>query len=329
MKYDVSALGECLIDFVGDSSHPGKLRLEGNAGGAPANVLACLSRLGKKTAFIGKVGADGFGRFLFEELKKAGIDVANMIFTDKHPTTVAVVTLDETGNRSFGFYRERTADVMLDKSETNFSVIGESRVFHFGSVSMTAQPSRGATLSAAEYANAHGVLVSYDPNLRESLWQSLDEAREVILQGMAFADIVKVSGEELEFLTGEADVSAGLELLYERYKPQLIAVTLGAQGCVCRCAAGQVKSLAYDVPCVDTTGAGDSFLGALLYGVLNLGRRLDCIELSELEGLLDFANACGSLTTTRKGAIPAMPALEEIIACMQSTPRVADTEPNM
>lgn len=322
MKYDVTAIGECLIDFVGDSSEQGKLRMEGNAGGAPANVLACLTRLGKKAAFIGKIGTDGFGKFLFEELKRTGIDVNNMIFTDEYPSTIAVVTLDETGNRSFGFYREHTADVMLDKSEINFSAVSDSRIFHFGSVSMTAQPSREATLSAAEYAKSHGVLVSYDPNLRESLWQSLDEAREVILQGMAFADIVKVSGEELEFLTGEADVSAGLDLLYERFKPQLLAVTLGAQGCVCRCKKGKITSAAYDVPCVDTTGAGDSFFGALLYGVLNLKKSLDCLEPGELSQLIDFANACGSLTTMHKGAIPAMPTLEKINACMHEAPRI-------
>lgn len=321
MGYDIVAVGECLVDFIGSPSQSGKLCMEGNAGGAPANVLACASRLGLRTALISKLGEDGFGRFLLQELEKTGIDIRYMAVTPDYPTTIAVVTLDETGNRSFGFYRSQTADIMLRKAEINFPVLGSSRVFHFGSVSMTAQPAREATLAAAAYAKEHGVLVSFDPNLREVLWQDKETARTVILQGMAYADVVKVSGEELAFLSGKADVDAGLEMLAQEFHPKLLVATLGPQGCVCRCRAGRFASLAYDVPCVDTTGAGDAFWGAALFGILNAGKGIDDFMPEEVRSLLDFANACGSLTTMHKGAIPAMPSREEIYTCMRHTPR--------
>lgn len=321
-KYDIAAIGECLIDFVGlQSNEPGKLLLEGNPGGAPANVLACASRLGLKTAFISKLGKDAFGSFLLEELNKADIDTHAVAFSSDAPTTIAVVTLDGTGNRSFGFYRNQTADVMLEPAEIDYDVIRQSKVFHFGSVSMTAEPSRSATLTAAAYAREQGVTVSYDPNLRELLWADKDEARTVILKGMELAQVVKVSEEELVFLTGEEDLFAGMEKLYRTYNLKLLAVTLGPKGCICRCKAGAFRSAAFDVKCVDTTGAGDSFWGAALYTIVSGEKDLEDYTADEIKYLLDFANASGSLTTMHKGAIPALPRLEEIRDCLACVPR--------
>lgn len=320
-RFDVTAVGECLIDFVGlKPDQSGKLLLEGNPGGAPANVLACASRFGLETAFISKLGKDAFGQFLFTELEKAGIDTGAVIISDE-PTTIAVVTLDETGNRSFGFYRNQTADVMLASSDIDYSIIDESKILHFGSVSMTAEPSRSATLAAAKYAKEKGLLVSYDPNLRELLWKDKEDAHTVILQGMGFADVVKVSEEELVFLTGENDLCAGMEKLYQTYELKFLAVTLGPKGCICRCKAGSFQSPAFDVKCIDTTGAGDAFWGGALYTIVNRGKDLDDFTPDEIKYLLDFANASGSLTTMRKGAIPALPTLEQIKECIIKIPR--------
>ncbi len=320
--YDITAVGESLIDFVSlKSSRPDKILLEGNPGGAPANVLACASRLGLKTAFISKLGKDAFGQFLMAELQKAGIDTNAVVFSAEHPTTIAVVTLDETGNRSFGFYRNQTSDVMLTPSEIDYSVIKQSQILHFGSVSMTTEPSRSATLAAVKYAKENGLLISYDPNLRELLWENKEEARVIILKGMEFSDFVKVSEEELQFLSEEDEISAGLEKLYHAYDLKLLAVTLGPKGCICKCKAGTFRSSAFDVECIDTTGAGDAFWGAALYTIVHGEKDLEEYTSDEMQYLLDFANASGSLTTMQKGAIPALPYLDKILDCLSHVPR--------
>lgn len=319
--YDLVAAGECLVDFVSREAPGGGLLYEGNPGGAPANVLAAAAKLGLKTALIGKVGDDRFGRFLKATLDAGGVDTAPLVLSGGLPTTLAFVSLDSTGNRSFSFYRKAAADLSLTEREIDFGRIRGARLFHFGSVSLTGEPSRGATLAAVRFAKENGVPVSFDPNLRERLWDSLDEAKTVILQAMEYADIVKVSDDELRFLTELEDEEEGARMLWERFRPALLAVTLGPKGCCCLCGGKEFLRLpTYDVPCVDTTGAGDAFWGALLFRLLSGGKPAQAYSAEELRGFLEFANAAGSLATTKKGAIPALPGEREILDCIARTP---------
>ena len=319
-EIDIAALGECLIDFI-SKQDDGTLVLEGHPGGAPANVLAMTAKLGCSTQMIAKVGSDAFGRFLIEQLKHSNIGTAGILQAEKEPTTLAIVSLDASGNRSFGFYRNQTADVKLHFSDIDKNILRDCRIFHFGSVSMTAEPARNVTLQAASAAKQSGALISFDPNLRIPLWGDLSLAKEIILQGMRLADFVKLSGEELEFLTS-ADLNTGLELLFDEYKMKILAVTLGPGGCVCRMPQGFFTSKAYDVPCVDTTGAGDAFWGAALAGILKSPSPAETWLSEQIMKMLDFANAAGSLATTKKGAIPAMPDEGQIINCMKNIPRI-------
>jgi fructokinase len=241
-EIDIAAVGECLVDFV-SGQVAGTLVLEGHPGGAPANVLAIASKLGCSTQMIAKVGSDAFGRFLTEQLKLANVGTESMVRAEKQPTTLAIVSLDATGNRSFGFYRDHTADVTLDFSEIDKGILQNCRIFHFGSVSMTTEPARSATLQAVQFAKQAGALISYDPNLRIPLWEDLALAKKIILQGMQLADVVKISGEELEFLTS-ADLKTGTDLLFDEYKLKILAVTsAGAAFAACR------KDLSQGVRC--------------------------------------------------------------------------------
>ena len=322
-QFDIVAVGEILVDFVSRETADGKkLVLEGNPGGAPANVLAAASRLGKRTGLIGKVGSDGFGPFLTREIAAAGVDVRGVVSDPVNPTTLAMVTLDVTGNRSFGFYREKTADVMLTEEDLDLEMIRAGRIFHFGSVTLVTDPARGATFAAARAAREAGCLVSYDPNLRIPLWKDLEEAKRVIAQGMELADLVKVSDEELFFLMGEGDLEEKALALAERYGLHFVMVTMGPRGCML-VQDGKVWSAeTYDTPCIDTTGAGDAFWGATLSQLLELGKRPGGLTEEEALRLLDFSNAAGSMATTKRGAIPAMPDRTEIYECMKSVPRL-------
>ena len=322
-QFDIVAVGEILVDFVSRETADGKkLVLEGNPGGAPANVLAAASRLGKRTGLIGKVGSDGFGPFLTREIAAAGVDVRGVVSDPVNPTTLAMVTLDATGNRSFGFYREKTADVMLTEEDLDLEMIRAGRIFHFGSVTLVTDPAREATFAAARAAREAGCLVSYDPNLRIPLWKDLEEAKRVIAQGMELADLVKVSDEELFFLMGEGDLEEKALALAERYGLHFVMVTMGPRGCML-VQDGKVWSAeTYDTPCIDTTGAGDAFWGATLSQLLELGKRPGGLTEEEALRLIDFSNAAGSMATTKRGAIPAMPDRTEIYECMKSVPRL-------
>lgn len=318
-KYDIVAVGESLIDFVAKKSEDGtKLLLEGNPGGAPANVLAGAAKLGLKTALLSKLGKDSFGEFLKDSLERANVDTDGVRFTDKHPTSLAFVTLDENGDRSFQFYRDHTADLMLKKEDLDLEKIRTARLFHFGSVSMSADPARGATLAAASYAREQGIPVSYDPNLRVRLWDNLDEAKHVILDGMKLAQYVKVSEEELQFLTGENDLENGALKLFKDYPMELLFVTLGPKGCMVCADNKLICANTYDVPCVDTTGAGDAFWAAILYKLLSSQKPVKKFAQDDFTELLNFANAAGSLATTKQGAIPSLPCEKEILHCMQT-----------
>lgn len=315
--FDVVALGESLIDFTPCGINEMGMQLFArNPGGAPANVLAMYAKLGGKTAFIGKVGADDFGVFLKTAIQTAGIDVSGLLQTQEAPTTLAFVQLNERGDRSFTFYRKPGADICLKADEVKEELLQNCRVFHFGSVSLTDEPCRTATLSAAKKAKASGAVISYDPNYRPLLWSSEKVATSRMLEVLPLADILKVSEEEMVLLTGETARDKGAIKLAQ-YGAVLVIVTLGSEGAFYYAPCGCGKLQTYDVKTVDTTGAGDAFWGALLYCLAGKNKEdLGSISKEELEKAVDFANAAGSLTTTTKGAIPAMPTLSQINNCM-------------
>ncbi len=317
--FDVVAIGELLIDFApGGTTADGTALFERNPGGAPGNVLAILAKLGKKTALISKVGHDQFGEFLISTMKHIGIETRGILTTKEANTTLAFVHLDSNGDRSFSFYRKPGADMLLREKEVDPSLVCETGIFHFGTVSMTCEPSRGATLHAVKIAREKGILISFDPNLRPPLWSDLNEAKQIIETGLKYADILKVSEEELEFITGLNELEAGSQYILEKFGIKMILVTLGAKGCFYR-AETQTGSLpTYNVKTVDTTGAGDAFLGAFLYKVIESKKALKDLGKAEVEQMIDFANAAGSIATTKKGAIPAMPTIEEIETCIES-----------
>jgi fructokinase len=321
--YDIVALGESLIDFTPNGTNEmGMLQFVRNPGGAPANVLAMFTKLGGKTAFIGKVGNDEFGKFLTATMKDAGIDVSAVAVSEEIPTTLAIVQLTESGDRSFSFYRKPGADIMLSADDLNKEMLTHCNVFHFGSVSLTDEPSKSATLKAAAIAKDSGAIISYDPNYRPLLWKSESEAKKVILEALKLADIVKVSYEEMVLLTGKQDLKAGAEELAQ-YGAVLVIITMGSKGAYYHTKTSCALSNTYDVKTVDTTGAGDAFFGAMLWKLK--GKSLDeisKISADEWNEILDFANAAGSLTTTKKGAIPAMPNLAEIEECMKKVKKI-------
>ncbi len=311
-KYDVVSLGELLIDFTENGmsaqNHP---LFEANPGGAPCNVLALLQKLGHPTAFIGKVGDDMFGHQLKRTIEEIGIDTAGLVMDKKIPTTLAFVHTAEDGDRDFSFYRNPGADMMLTREEVDAELIRECRIFHFGTLSMTAKGCREATKAAIELAERLGAILSFDPNLREPLWESLDEAREQVDYGLKHCQILKISDNELQWFTGETDLYRGVQLLQKQYHIPLILLSMGRDGSLAyqsgTCA--QVPALLRS-DTIETTGAGDTFMGMCLHYVLEHGFRDYTHE--ELEQMLTYANTAASLITTRKGALSVMPSMEEI-----------------
>jgi fructokinase len=320
LGFDVTALGELLIDFTPDGTNSRGIALYArNPGGAPANVLAMITKLGGRTAFIGKVGKDAFGDYLRETLVSAGIDVSGLMTDREYPTTLAFVNLDKNGDRSFSFYRKPGADLLLTPEEIKKDLIDEARIFHFGSVSLSGEPCRQTVHEAVAYARTKGKIVSFDPNYRPLLWDSEESARREILRLVPQADILKVSEEEMLLLTGlppaKADDRDARLALFEKgaaalsaMGPVTVLVSLGADGAFYRCPKGSGHLATYDVKTVDTTGAGDAFLGAILWKLREKSREdLRQMEPAELAAITDFGNAAGSLTTMVKGAIPALP----------------------
>lgn len=311
-KYDVVALGELLIDFTENGlSGQGNPLLEANPGGAPCNVLAMLNRLGKKTAFIGKVGNDQFGKMLKEVVEESGTDVSGLAMDEQVHTTLAFVHTFPDGDREFSFYRNPGADMMLTKEEVDPEIIKNARIFHFGTLSSTHAGVREATRYAIDVAKENGLLVSFDPNLREPLWESLDQAKEEILYGMSRCDILKISDNEMEFMTGTTDYNKGVEMLREQFDIPLICVTLGREGS----RAFYKDMIVEAAPFVredtsETTGAGDTFEACTLNYILEHG--LEDLTEENLKEMLTFANAGASIITTRKGALKVMPEKAEI-----------------
>lgn len=311
-KFDVVALGELLIDFTENGiSAQGNPILEANPGGAPCNVLAMLNKLGKKTAFIGKVGNDTFGRQLAEEVQQSGTDTTNLILDDTVHTTLAFVHTFPDGEREFSFYRNPGADMMLKKEEVMADIIKEAKIFHFGTLSSTHEGVRAATRYAIDIAKESGDLISFDPNLREPLWDSLEDARKEIEYGLSKCDILKISDNELEFMTGTNDYSKGVEILREQYDIKIIFVTLGKDGSLaCYKDLTSEQPTFSEIKAIEKTGAGDTFEGCALNYLLE--HDFDSLKEENLSELLLFANAGASLITTRKGALKVMPDKTEI-----------------
>ena len=304
---DIVTIGEVLIDLTQTGKDErGIPQFAANPGGAPANLAVAAARLGAQTAFIGKVGADAFGRYLKEVLAENKVDVSGMAVDADYPTTIAVVSVDATGERNFS---SANADVMLSKEDISEGALKAAKIVHFGSVSLTADPSRTATLDAAARAKKLGAVITYDPNYRADLWKNKEDAIAQMKAPLPLVDILKVSDEELPLLTGTTDCENGTAQLAQN-GIQLIFVTLGANGVFYR--FGEKTGHVAGVPCKvgDTNGAGDTFFGAALSKLCK--EELDTLTVDKLESILAFANKAASITTSRHGAIPAMPALEEI-----------------
>ncbi len=307
---DIVTVGEVLIDLTQCGvSNQGIPEFRANPGGAPANLAVAASRLGADTAFVGKVGNDGFGQYLKDVLSQNGVDVSGVV-TDPHErTTLAVVSLDSSGERSFSFYRNPSADVNLRTEELPKELLQNTRVLHFGSVSLTAEPARSATLTAAKIAREAGALVSYDPNYRANLWESEEAAVREMRAALPYCDILKLSEEELPLLTGSSDPVQGAKTLHE-LGIRLVFVTLGAEGAFYSFSGGNGVVPGVRVQVGDTNGAGDTFFGAALSRLCR--RPLEDLSQDTLRETVAFANLAASITTSRHGAIPAMPSKEEM-----------------
>lgn len=310
--FDIVALGEVLIDFTPyGQSKEGNTLFEQNPGGAPANLLVAARRFGGKTAFIGKVGEDQFGYYLKDILDSVDIDSTGLVFTNKANTTLAFVHLNPDGDRSFSFYRKPGADILLREEELNKELLSNTKIFHFGSLSFTHEPSRSTTIYAIQYAKNNGAIISYDPNWRSGLWSSQEEGISWMKKGIEYADIIKVSEEELELLTRETDLEKGSAILAEK-GPKVIFVTLGGDGCYFRINGGTGLVSAYKVDTIDTTGAGDSFFGSILYQLIETNKDLEELTLDEIKKYITVANATAALCVQKKGGIPGIPQRKDV-----------------
>ncbi len=311
---DVVALGELLIDFAAKSKDPdGYPTMAANPGGAPGNFLAALNVYGKKTAFLGKVGDDAFGQLLLGTLQRAGIDTRGVIVDPDYFTTLAFVTFDSAGDRSFSFARKPGADTQLCWDEVDQSLIDEARVFHFGTLSLTDEPARTATRKAASYAKETGKLISCDPNLRVPLWRSEEEAREQMLWSLQQADLVKISDNEVSFLWA-CSPEEGAEKLLREFDVKLAMVTLGAEGCLLRTKNACFRAPAPKVHPVDTTGAGDIFGGSAMARFLDLKKAPDALTQKDLSYIGAYALMAASLSTEHSGGIPSIPEKDAVLS---------------
>lgn len=314
--YDVTALGELLIDFTENGkSGQGNPLFEANPGGAPCNVLAMLAKLGHKTAFIGKVGKDFFGEQLRDAITEAGIEASYLQMDEEIHTTLALVHTYPDGDRDFSFYRNPGADMMLTEDEIPEDLIKDTKIFHFGTLSMTHEGVRRATKKALELAKGAGALISFDPNLRPPLWANLEEAKEQILYGLNFCQVLKISDNEIQWLTGKEDYTEGVNWIKERYQIPLILVSMGKEGSRAYYGDTMVEIAPFlQKNTVETTGAGDTFCGCVLHYICQHG--LEGLTEENLKEMLVFANAAASLITTRKGALRVMPQRKEVEALL-------------
>lgn len=309
--YDVTAMGEMLIDFtLNGQSEQGNHLFEACPGGAPCNVLAMLNKLGRKTAFIGKVGEDQFGRLLKGTIDELGIETKGLILDKEIHTTLAFVHTFPDGDREFSFYRKPGADMMLTEEEVDYDLIRQSRIFHFGTLSMTDEPVRSATKKALEVAKEAGCLITFDPNLRPPLWNSLDEAKKQMEYGFQYCDMLKISDNEIQFVSGKEDYDEGICYLQDKYNIPLIFLTMGKDGSRAYYKDMRVERKGFQVKAIETTGAGDTFCGCSIHGLLTHG--LEGLTEENLGDMLTYANAGAALITMKKGAIRSMPEPENI-----------------
>lgn len=311
---DVVAMGELLIDFATLSiNEDGYPTMAANPGGAPANFLAALSKFGAKTALIGKIGTDAFGKMLTGTLLKAGIETRGLVCSEEVFTTLAFVTFDAHGDRSFSFARKPGADTCLCFDEIDLGLIDEAKIFHFGTLSLTNEPARSATQKCVAHAKAQGKLITYDPNLRKPLWDDLEEARQQLIWGLDQADVVKISDEEIDFLFG-LGVEEGAEHILKNFPVKLVFVTCGAEGCYFKNqnVSGHVPSLK-DIQVIDTTGAGDIFGGSAVWKLLQLDTPPQELNEVQLREIVTFACTSAGLSTTRNGGISSVPAFHAIM----------------
>lgn len=315
-KFDVVAIGELLIDMTDNGiSEQGNTVFEANPGGAPCNVLAMLSKLNHSVSFVGKVGGDIFGWKLKRVLDEVGICSDYLCIDPDCRTTLAFVETKEGGDRDFSFYRNPGADMMLEKKDIDEEVLQNTKIFHFGTLSMTHDLVRNATKYAVETAKNCGELISFDPNIREPLWDSMELAREQVNYGLSMCDVLKISDNEMEWLTGESDYSVGIAKIREKYSIPLILLSMGRDGSRAYY-YGKSESIVVENKAfiqegtIETTGAGDTFMACVLHFVLQVG--LDQFNKEKLSEMLRFANVAASVITTRRGALRVMPSEKEI-----------------
>lgn len=312
-KFDVTALGELLVDFTENGiSAQGNTLLEANPGGAPCNVLAMLKNLGKKTAFIGKIGNDALGKMLKKTVEDQGICIDNLVEDEEIHTTLAFVHSDKDGDRSFSFYRNPGADFMLQWEEINVDFLVNTKIFHFGTLSMTEEEIKNVTKKAVQKAKENGVLISFDPNFRPPLWKDMEDARQQMWYGIGQCDILKISDDEILFLTGTKDIDEGIARIREKSHAKLICATMGKNGSKVYYKGKTVFGRPFlRKDTIETTGAGDTFMACVLNTVLEKG--LEQLTQESLTEMLLFANAASSIITTRKGALKVMPQRQEIL----------------
>lgn len=309
---DVVAIGELLIDFTcAATDGEGYPTMVAHPGGAPANFLAALTKYGVKTALLGKVGDDAFGKLLIGTLNNAGIESRGIAIDPDTFTTLAFVTIDPTGNRAFSFARKPGADTRLRFEELDLSLIDQAKVFHFGSLSLTDEPARLATYDAVAYARSKGKLITYDPNLRKPLWRSMEEAKEQILWGLAQADVVKISDEEVEFLWN-CSPEEGAEKLLAQFGVSLAMITLGPKGAYLKNKRGECYVRCPEVCPIDTTGAGDIFGGSAVSRILAFDCAPSELSAEQLKDIGSFASTAASLSTEKAGGIPSIPPIDAV-----------------
>jgi len=319
MKYEFTSVGEILIDFTpAGKSETGAALFQQNMGGAPANIACAISKLGRRAAFIGKAGDDAFGRFCAEIMQKQGVDTKGLKLSGTRNTTLAFIHLSDSGDRSFSFYRKNSADVDLDKSEIGADIITNTRILHFGGVSLSDEPSRSATVFAVQEAQKYGSIITFDPNLRLNLWSSGAEMKTVTMNLLPYADVLKMSGEEVSFIFGTNDYAAAIKHIQGRFGTKLVIITLGPRGAMTACGGKIYERPAYDVRTIDTTGSGDCFFAGALHCLLSYNKPADELTPDETCHMLEFANASGSLASTKLGAVSALPTAAEIEACMKN-----------
>ncbi|MBP5580650.1 MAG: carbohydrate kinase [Ruminococcus sp.] len=315
---DLVAIGELLVDFTYINTPDGSMYKE-NAGGAPANVVCMASKLGGSTGFIGKIGRDMFGFSLKDTLRSHGVDTSGLILDPNYSTTLAFVKNSEDGDRDFVFYRspEVSADLNIRYGEVNRGLIDSCKVLYFGSLCLTSEPSKTAVLNAVDYAKTKGILTAYDPNWRPMLWNDKKNALLTLRSAVQYADIVKVSEDELQLLTDTGTLVMAIAKLLD-HGVKIICITQGAKGCVIATHKGIEIFPAYQTKIVDTLGAGDSFFGGFLYKLCSIGKPIEELEQEDIAQMAMLGNACGALTSSKKGAIPAMPTPDEVRALIRS-----------